>query len=108
MIDTNAVFQEISAGASQIVKQAAGKYTAQAMQDVNAFIDTSKAYVLEWAQQLNDGKMLKDEFEFLAAGRLKDLVQMRALTQAGIAAATLDATRTQIVSFAIKTISARI
>ncbi|MBU2573542.1 MAG: hypothetical protein KKH28_05640 [Elusimicrobia bacterium] len=108
MIDTNAVFQEINIGIAQIVKQAAGQYAVQAEQDVKAFSDGAKVYIVEWVQQLNEGKMSKDEFEFLAAGRLKDLPQMHTLTQVGIAAATLDATRTKIVNFAIKTISARI
>ena len=108
MIDTDAVFQEISKGAALIAKQTAQQYAAQVTVDVKAFIDGSKDYIVEWSQQLNEGKLSKEEFEFLAAGRLKDLAQMRALTQAGIAAATLDATRTKIVSLAIKTISARI
>lgn len=108
MIDTNALFQEIGTGVGQIVKQAAGKYAEQASQDVKEFLEGAKALVAEWAKQLAEGKMTKDEFEFLAAGRLKDLAKMRALTQAGIAAATLDATKAKVADFAIKAISTRI
>jgi|GEM_PF-2462075 len=108
MIDTDEVFQEIGTGVAQIVKQAFGQYVTQANQDVTAFLNAAKALIAEWAQQLNAGKMSKDEFEFLAAGRLKDLAEMRSLTEAGIAAATLDATRAKIVDFAITAISTRI
>lgn len=105
MIDTNALVQEIGSGITQVVKEAAGNYISQAKQDSDAFMSDAKSTITEWAIQLNEGKMSKDEFEFLAVGRIKDLAQMRALTQAGIAAATLDATRAKIATLTIKAIS---
>ncbi len=58
-------------------------------------------------QDLTNGKISKDEFEFEAAG-LQEVAELAALKQAGIAAATLDTIRSQIVSCVITAISSRI
>ena len=108
MNNIDSMLKDISSSVTQVVTDAAGKYATQANQDVQDFLEGSKAQIAEWAQQLSEGKMTKDEFEFLAVGRLKDLAKMRALTQAGIAAATLDATKAKVASVVITAISSRI
>ncbi len=104
MIDTNALLGNIQAGVEEILKGGTAQYTGQASQDASDFIGKTKADITEWAQQLADGKISKDDFDFLARGRLQDLAEMDALTQAGIAAATLDRIKLQIADFVIATI----
>lgn len=107
MSDLNAMFQDISNGVLQIVKQAAGQYASQAAKDARAFLDAAKPRLGQWIQDLSDGKITKDQFEFQAAG-LQDVAALAALTEAGLAAATLDAVRSKIVSCVIAAVSARI
>jgi hypothetical protein len=108
MNNMDEMFKEIGTGVAQILKNAAGNYAKEASQDAQEFVENSKAQIAEWAQQLSQGKMTKDDFKFLAVGRLKDLAKMRGLTQVGIAAATLDATKAKVASVVITAISTRI
>ena len=63
MIDTDAVLQDLKVGITDIVKQAAGKYVAQAEQDINDSLANAKILVAKWAQELNEGK----EFDWQAS-----------------------------------------
>jgi hypothetical protein len=101
MINSNEMMQELKTGTVTIMKQAAGHYAAQATSDAKDFLTSSKPLLTQWAQQVGDGQMSQDEYQFLVKGRIKDLAKMRALTEAGIAAATMDAIRDQIVSLAV-------
>lgn len=106
--DVEGIAKDLAAGIPQIVKGAAGEYASAALHDSQAFLESCKELIATWAQQLNEGKLTRDEFAFLARGRLEGVAKMHALAESGIAAATLDATKEKIVAFAITTISSRI
>ena len=57
------------------------------------FVDAVRADLDEWARQLAAGKLSKSDFDFLVRGK-KDLAEMNALTQAGLAAVRIERIRT--------------
>ncbi|MBI4369154.1 MAG: hypothetical protein HY547_02875 [Elusimicrobia bacterium] len=100
MADFNDIFNELKKGVADIAKREAKEYVKQAQEDGQAFLDNLKIDLELWARQLAEGKMSKADFEFLVKGK-KNLAEMKALTQTGIAAARVDRVRTAFVNLAI-------
>jgi hypothetical protein len=60
-----------------------------AEQDGKNFIEKSRKKLEEWTKQLANAELSKDDFGFLVKG-LKDLTEMEALKQAGLALVQID------------------
>lgn len=61
----------------------------QAIKDGQAFLDKTKDDIKQWTQELADGTLSEDDFRFLLLGK-KDLAELEALKEAGLAAAETD------------------
>jgi len=64
-------------------------YKAAAVKDGKAFIDQSKADLERWTKMLAHGDLTRDDFEWLMVGK-KDLAELVALKQKGLAKVALD------------------
>ncbi|MEW6543380.1 MAG: hypothetical protein AB1411_07200 [Nitrospirota bacterium] len=100
MFDFEKFFQEVKAGAVEIAKQEAAGFVKEATSDGTAFLDAVKADLHAWAEQYAEGKLSKEDFEFLVRGK-KDLAKMEALTQAGLAAIRVDRVRVALIDLVI-------
>jgi len=84
-------------GVVDVAKTEAFDYLQDAQSDGNAFLESTKQDLLVWTQQLADGLLSQEEFEFLVKGQ-KDLAKMEALTQAGVGAAKIEAVRSGVIN----------
>lgn len=99
-------FAVVVSGSKGLAEQTLQGFVAQAKDDTRNFLNQSKQQLQQWTTQLALGQLSKLEFEVLVGG-LKDLAALRALTQAGIAAAAIqrfrDALITLVIDAAFKT-----
>ena len=99
-------FGTVVSGSKGLAEQTLQGFVAQAKDDTRNFLAQSKQQLQQWTTQLALGQLSKMEFEVLVGG-LKDLAALRALTQAGIAAADIqrfrDALITLVIDAAFKT-----
>ena len=92
---------EVKTGGVEIAKQEAVGFLDAATKDVEAFLNDLKADLERWIQQLAAGQLSMTDFEFLVKGK-KDLAQMVALKQAGLAAIRIDRMRNALIDLIIK------
>jgi len=85
-----------------LAKKTLGAYSKQATADGQAFLDAQKANLDRWTKELADQELSKADFEDLVKG-VQDLAELVALKQAGLAAARLDAFRSDLVNLVIDT-----
>jgi hypothetical protein len=64
-------------------------YKNAAIKDGEAFIEKSKADIERWTKMLTKGELTQDDFEWLMVGK-KDLAELIALKQNGLAKVALD------------------
>jgi hypothetical protein len=64
-------------------------YRAAAVKDGKAFIERSKTDLERWTRMLAKGDLTQDDFEWLMVGK-KDLAELLALKQKGLAKVALD------------------
>ena len=74
----------------------------RAVADGGAFVQALKADLQNWTNQLAAGKLSQDDFKFLVAGK-KDLAELTALKEAGLAQAQLDQFVNGLVAVVVKT-----
>ena len=92
--------KEVKTGVIAIAKGEAGEFAKQARADGQEFVDAVRADLEKWARQLAAGDLSKSDFDFLVRGK-KDLVEMNALTQAGLAAARIERIRTASIDLIV-------
>ena len=73
-----------------------------AVKDGQAFIEKTKQDLDRWTGLLGQGKLTKDDFEWLVKGK-KDLAELVALKQAGLAKARLDQFRGSLIDLVVGT-----
>jgi len=67
-----------------------------ALQDGHAFLDRTQDDLKRWGRLLEEGELSRDEFESLVRGQ-KDLAEMEALKQAGLAAVRAERFRDALI-----------
>jgi hypothetical protein len=77
--------------------------TDRAVQDGEQFLTDSKEDLRRWTQLLEEGRLSKEEVASLVRGQ-KDLAEMNALKQAGLAAADVDRFREALLDRVIGTV----
>jgi hypothetical protein len=91
---------EVKTGIVDIAKIQAKDFVAAATSDGQAFVDALKADLQTWTKQLAAGTLAPGDFAFLVRGK-KDLAEMKALTQAGLAAIRIDQIRSAAIDLII-------
>lgn len=92
----NSVQEGLKTLAKNTVQDALG----QAEKDAKAFIEDSEQAIRRWGDALAQGKITKDDFEYLVGGQ-KDLAKMHALKAVGLAQARLERFRTGLISLVV-------
>ncbi len=91
----------VKSGIPELAKNTVKDFAADAEQDFQTFLESSKDDLRRWTDALADGKLTGDEFGFLVKMRL-DLAKMHALTATGIAQARVDRFRKGVTSLVVK------
>jgi hypothetical protein len=107
MADTNFqnVFDTLKQGVVELAKTTGTQYVTQAEADGQSFLDSSKADLQNWMTELANGSLSKDDFTDLLLGQ-KDLFELTALKQAGMAAIALDTFKNGVFDLIEKTVFA--
>jgi hypothetical protein len=79
------------------------KYKNEAKTDALKLLDELKGNLETWTLQLADGNLSKADFEFLILGQ-KELIEMNALKQAGLALIKADEFRNSLLKLVTNTI----
>jgi hypothetical protein len=93
-------FSDVVSGAKDLARTSLDGFVDQAEGDSKAFILTNKTELEKWGKQLANREITRDQFEFLVMG-LKDLTEMHALTEAGVAEASVQRFRDKLINLVI-------
>lgn len=93
---------ELKDGIAELAKKEAGEFVMQAKNDSQAFLDKMKDDLQTWFKQLTDGQLSKADFEYLVKGR-KDVAEMAALTQIGLAKVRVERIMNGVIDLVIRT-----
>ena len=88
-MNTEILLNELKSEVGELAKGMLSKYKDEATADGHAFLDTIKDDLEKWVEMLVAGKISKDEFDSLVRGQ-KDLAEMKALKQLGLAKVQCD------------------
>ncbi len=102
MTDFTSFLNELKDGVKQIVTHSFRDFAAAAEQDARSFLQRSQADLERLVGQLGDGSLTKEDFEFLVKGR-KDVAEMQALRQAGLALVRIDQFRKSLLDLVVGT-----
>lgn len=92
--------EAVKSGVVDVAKTETVDFIEDTKADGDAFIEDMKKDLLVWTEQLADGLLSADEFEFLVKGK-KDLAKMEALMRAGVGAAKVDAVRKGVMKVVV-------
>ena len=78
-------------------------YIDEAKSDAQTILDSMKDKLQNWAQLLANGKLTTEDFEWLVYSQ-KDLVEMTALKEAGLAEIRIDQFKGSVLNLIIDTV----
>lgn len=80
------------------------KYKNEATTDALKVVEDMKTDLETWTLELVDGKLSKKDYEFLILGQ-KELIEMNALKQAGLALIKTDEFKNSLLNLIINTVT---
>jgi len=102
MADFNLFWDTLVKEIGSLAKTQLPAFWNAAEQDGKAFLNTSKKKLEKWTEQLANGELSKADFKFLVKG-LKDLAEMEALKQAGLALIQVDRFKSAVIDTIVGT-----
>jgi hypothetical protein len=102
MIDVERFFEQLKANLAVLVEEQWREHRDAALHDGRAFVQTARADLERWLRLLEEGALTREDFAWLVQGK-KDLAELEALKQAGLASARLDRFRMALVDTVIGT-----
>lgn len=103
-IDFANVFNTLKNGVVDLAKKDLNNYLDAATKDGQAWLETLKNNLYTWTLELNNGSLTADGFADLVAGQ-KDLLEMAALKEAGLAAVAADQFKIDLLNLITNTIT---
>jgi hypothetical protein len=105
--DFNNLFAQLKTEVINLAKENFNDLVGEAASDGTSLLHTLEDDLRKYTQELEDGDIDEDGFKLLLLGD-KNLVEMSALTQAGLAQAKADAFKTELFNTIINTVMAAI
>ncbi len=103
-IDFNSLFTQLKTAIVMLAKEKFKYLAAEAAGDGTSLLHTIHDDLKIYTQQLAEGEINKDDFKLLLLGD-QDLIEMSALTEAGLAVAAADEFKTTVFNMIINTVS---
>ncbi len=103
LINFSDLFIQLKNAVVELAKGTFKDMAAAAASDGTSLLHIIQSDLENYTQQLADGLIDEDEFRLLLSGD-EDLVEMTALTEAGLAAAQADAFKTSVINTIIDTV----
>jgi hypothetical protein len=95
-------FDQLKKDILHLVKSDWGQYAKAAHEDAETFLTRSRVDLERWTKELASGDLSRDDFEFLIQSK-KDLAELAALKNAGLALVQLDRFRSSLLQTVIGT-----
>ncbi len=102
MADFDAFLETLKAGVVDLAGETIEGYVDQALDDVSSFAHGAREDLEEWAAALDRGDLSEVDFKDLMAAQ-RAVIQMKALTQEGIAIANLQRFREGLMDLVVNT-----
>ena len=102
MADFNQIFTDIKNQLGPLAEQNLEEFAGQGKQDAEAFLEESRANLQKWIQQLADGAIDQDEFNFLVDSQ-KAAAKMTALRATNAGQIRIDKFRNSVFSVVVST-----
>lgn len=96
----NAFIEAVEEGLKTLAKNTVLDALDQAKADAKAFVNDSEESLRRWGDALAQGKITKDDFEYLVGGQ-KDLAKLHALKAVGLNQVRLERFRTGLISLIV-------
>lgn len=96
MADIDTLWKILKAELLDMVAGTGEEMARALLADGRAFLDDTREDLQRWLNLLEEGRISRDEFEYLVGAR-KDLLQMEALKQLGLARARIDELRRAVI-----------
>jgi len=100
MPDFNDFWENLKSDLEELVKKNWKEFSEAAEKDGKAFLYKTKEDLKRWAKLLAQEDLSKDDFEWLIAGK-KDLAEMEALKQSGLALVRVERFQNALISLVI-------
>ncbi|HEY8917520.1 MAG TPA: hypothetical protein VIM87_13835 [Chitinophaga sp.] len=97
------IFDKLIKDISSLAKSTVKSYSEAAIKDGKQFIQESEEKLKRWTLLLASKQLTTEDFEWLVMSQ-KDLAQMEALKQSGLALARIDAFRMSMLNLIIDTV----
>jgi hypothetical protein len=94
----------LRAGVIKLAKDTLKGFETQALSDAQAFVDKARVDLERWTKLLAEGRLSTEEFSDLVQAK-RDLAELHALTDAGLAVIKLDEFRTGLMNLVIDTVT---
>ena len=102
-INFQEIFKELKDEAVKLALSTFKEYKDAAKTDAVDLIESLKDNLENWTVQLAEGKLSKADFEFLVLAQ-KELIEMNALKQAGLALIKADEFKNGLLNLVVKTV----
>lgn len=102
-IDFQKVISTLKDSIINLAESTFKNYKNEAKSDGLALLNSVKENLETWTQELADGKLSKEDFEFLILGQ-KELIEMNALKQAGLSLINVDEFKTSVLHLIVNTV----
>ena len=106
-IDFESLLKNLEDEISSLAVSTVKDYADQAKKDGLNMIEALKTDIQNWSQEVIDGKLSKDDLEFLVMSK-KELIQMNALKQAGLALVKIDEFKNSVLTLIVNGLTALI
>jgi len=102
MPDFDNFVDTIEEGVKELAKKTLKGFKDEALTDAKAFLEASKNDLQRWTKLMAQGELSQEDFEWLVMGR-KDVAELHALKQSGLALVRLDRFKNALLDLVIDT-----
>ena len=103
-LDFQNILETLKTEVTNLALSTVNSYKNEATADALNLLNMMKENLSTWTIELADGKISAKDFEFLVLGQ-KELIEMNALKQAGLAMIKVDEFKNSILNLIIKTVN---
>jgi len=100
-IDFDSLLKTLKDGISSLAVTTVKDYAKQAKADGMNLLETLKTDLQTWTIEVGEGKLTLDELDFMVMSK-KELIQMNALKQAGLALVKIDEFKNGVLNLIVQ------
>ena len=101
--DFNDLYEQLKQGVIDLAESTVKKYASKAKADGKQMLEDMKERLKRWTELLTEEKLTTEEFEWLINSQ-KDLIQMAALQQSGLAVIRIDQFVASLLNMIVDTV----